>query len=154
MDRPREPIRPSVGVARALARDERSIAGRAPWLILAVAIPSIVLLALARLAPALADGDDGPGALDEPAVTRFDADDDDPAAGIDDGGDDPKDGTTGPGSANHATGAGRDTGLTDGTGATGRTGDTAATITDGTGVTDTTATVSNPTLRASRRSTR
>jgi hypothetical protein len=144
MERRNEFSRPGVEVARALALSEEEANGRPSWLILAAAVLVLLAVGFMRLSPALAAAGGGnTGKPDDPAVTRYDADDDGHDGLHDGDGDD--DGTT-DGTNGDRTGATGTTGrsdpgsLTDGRGHTGPTGNT-GTFTDGnqrTGPTDNT----------------
>lgn len=137
MERQNEAFRPGVRVARALALDEERGRSRSSWLIVALAVLSILSIGFLRLAPAWAS-DDGGARSDDQAVTRYDAEDED-----DDGdGDGASDGDDTTGDATGATGTTgvSDPGsLTDGNRHTGPTGNT-GTFTDGRGATGPTGT--------------
>jgi hypothetical protein len=121
--------RPAIRVAQALTGDAVSHRSRSSWLVLAVAVLSILTLGLLRMAPAWASTADDTRRSEDHAVTRFDAQDEDDDDGADD------DGTSNDGTGMSGTTGPSDTGsLTDGKGATGPTGNT-GTYTDGRGAT-------------------
>jgi hypothetical protein len=138
MERRNEVSHRVVKAARALAVQEEEAHRRPSWLIVAVAVVALAALGFLRVAPAWGAGGDGTGRSDDPAVMRFDAEDED---GDDDrawvGDDDTTDDATG---ATGTTGRSDPGSLTDGNRHTGPTGNT-GTFTDGaqdTGPTNTT----------------